>query len=192
MSSINLLPKNDSFSDAENHKWSNRIVSGVSVLVVVISVIFFAGLYFLNKNSTKEIEDLNQKIKVAEEDIKKSFSNTELLLANSDVDNAIFLLSERVYFTKIIDIFQKNLVDGVYLDFLNIDFNKDGLLASEFYGIAKDYSSLVSQIDIFKRNDVFEKVNIKSVSINKNNGHIDFKGSLELKQGAFFYDEDLR
>jgi len=191
MSSINLLPKNDSFSDAENQKWSNRIVSGVSVLMVAISVIFFAGLCFLNRNSAKEIEGLNQKIEVAEEEIKKSFSNTELLLANSDVDDAIFLLSERVYFTKIIDILQKNLVDGVYLDFLNIDFSKDDFLISDFYGVAKDYASLVSQIDIFKRNDVFEKVDIKSVSINKHNGYIDFEGNLKLKQSAFFYDKDL-
>ncbi|MCK5122645.1 MAG: hypothetical protein KAQ87_00635 [Candidatus Pacebacteria bacterium] len=192
MSSINLLPKNDNFNEVKNRKWSGRIVFGISILLVAIPVIFFAGLYFLNKNSSEEIENLNLEIKTAEEEIEKSFSKTELLLANSDVDNAISLLSERVYFTKIINIFQENLIDGVYLNSLNINSSEEDSLTSRFDGVARDYSSLISQIDALKSNDVFEKVDIKSVSIGKDNGYIDFQGNLTLKQNAFFYDKNFR
>ena len=192
MSSINLLPKHDNFNEVKNRKWSGRIVFGISILLVAIPVIFFAGLYFLNKNSSEEIENLNLEIKTAEEEIEKSFSKTELLLANSDVDNAISLLSERVYFTKIINIFQENLIDGVYLNSLNINSSEEDSLTSRFDGVARDYSSLISQIDALKSNDVFEKVDIKSVSIGKDNGYIDFQGNLTLKQNAFFYDKNFR
>ncbi len=192
MSSINLLPKNDNFGEIKNQKRSGRVVFGISILLMAIPVIFFAGLYFLNKNSLEEIESLNLEIKTAEEEVEKNFSSTELLLANNNVDNAIFLLSERVYFTKVINIFQENLIDGVYLNFLNIDSIKDDFLISEFDGVARDYSSLVSQIDTLKSNDVFEKVDIRSVSISKESGYIDFQGNLELKKSAFFYDKDFR
>jgi len=188
MPSINLLPKDFKFKNAGNQKQSNKLVFVVSVLIVMIPVVFFTGLYFLNRNSLEEIENLNREVKATEEEIEKKFSNTELLLANSDVDNAVFLLSERVYFTKIIDIFQNNLIADVYLNSLDINFDKENFLVSEFDGVAKDYSSLISQIHIFKNRDVFEEVDIKNIAIDKEDGYIDFGGSLKFKRSVFFYE----
>ena len=187
MPSINLLPKDFKSNNRGSQKQSNKLVLIISILLVVISVVFFAGLYFLNKNSAKEIESLNQEVKMAKEGIEKEFSNTELLLSNSDVDNAILLLSERVYFTKIINIFQNNLGADVYLNSLDINFDKENFLISEFEGVSKDYTSLISQIYIFKNNDIFEEIDIKDISVNKESGFIDFTGSLKFKQSSFFY-----
>ena len=189
MPSINLLPKDFKSNNRGSQKQSNKLVLIISILLVVISVVFFAGLYFLNKNSAKEIESLNQEVKMAKEGIEKEFSNTELLLSNSDVDNAILLLSERVYFTKIINIFQNNLGADVYLNSLDINFDKENFLISEFEGVSKDYTSLISQIYIFKNNDIFEEIDIKDISVNKESGFIDFTGSLKFKQSSFFYEK---
>lgn len=187
MSSINLLPKDFKSNNIRNKKETNKFVFLVSVLLVIITGISFGWLYFLNKNHLKEIENLNQEVKIAEEEIEKSFLDTKLILANSDVDDAVFLLSERVYFTKIINAFQNNLMANIYFNSLNINFDEDGFLTSEFNGVAKDYYSLISQIYFFKSNDVFEGIDIKSAKINESNGYIDFGGSLKFKRDTFFY-----
>lgn len=184
MSSINLLPK--TFDSKYKEVGARKVVSFISFLMVVISVVIYVCLYVNNYNVSKEIEVLNSSISEVDKKLNEEISNNELLSVEIKGENTKLILEKHVYFTKAVGIIQNNLTDEIYLNSLNISYDGDRGLVFDFNGIAKNYSSVASQLSIFKNLPLIKDTQIKEISVNEI-GLLDFNCSLKVEESVLFY-----
>lgn len=185
MSSINLLPKNIKSKMELAKKENSGVVFAASLSMIMLSVVFFIGLYVNNYYSSKEINALNSKVKAAGEEIEKKVSGNKFLIAEVKAKNNNLLLAKHTYFTKALNLIRNNLVMGVYLDELSISKEK-GIVVFKFNGVAIDYQSIMSQMYIFKNLPDVESADIAKISVN-DEGYESFEGVLKFKEKILFY-----
>ena len=188
MSSINLLPKISNSEDEE--KRGIKIASFVSLLLIMFPILFSVFLYFSNQNSLEEVKFLNMEIDVVNEKIEKEVLNNEFLSAEIKGSKVNFLLSRHAYFSETIYFLQENLIDKVFIKDMEISFAGGKYVNVNINGSAKDYSSVATQMYIFKSLSLVEDFSIKNISKNEW-GNLDFDGDLKLDKKVVVYDEKL-
>lgn len=185
MPSINLLPKNIKFKTELAKKEKSNVAFIVSLLMLFLPVVFFAGLRVDNYYALKEITTLNSDIKIANEKIEKEVSDNKFLVAETKAKKNNLLLAKHTYFTKVLDIVRNNLIEDVYLDKLFISAESDSIVIN-FSGIAKDYQSVMSQMHILKNLPNIKSANVTKVSVNDDGREV-FEGILKFKKDIIFY-----
>lgn len=185
MSSINLLPK--TFDSKYKEVGAKRIASFISFLMVAISLVIYACLYINSYNISKEIEVLSSDISEVDKRLDEEISGNELLSVEIKGKNTKFILEKHVYFTKAIGVIQNNLIDEIYLNFLNISHSGDKGLVFDFNGVAKNYSFIANQLSIFKNLPLIKDTQIKKILVNET-GALDFNCSLEMEEDILFYE----
>ena len=186
MSSINLLPK---ISDSEDEeKRGIKIAPLVSFLLIIFPLFSFIFLYFNNQNSFKEVASLNMEISVINEKIEEEVSNNEFLSVEVKGSKVNFLLSRHAYFTEAIYFLQENLIDKVFIKNMEVSFAGGEYVDINIDGVARDYSSIATQMYIFKSLSLVENFSIKNISKNEW-GNFDFDGNLKLDKKIVVYDE---
>lgn len=185
MSSINLLPK--TFGSKYREVGARKIASLVSFLMIAISIVVCAYLYISNHNISKEIELLNSNISKADEKLNEEISNNKLLSVEIRGENTRLILENHVYFTKVIGVIQNNLIDEAYLNSMSISYSNSKDLVFNFDGVAKDYSSVASQLSVFKNLPLIKDTQIEKISINKM-GLLDFNCNLKIEESILFYE----
>ncbi|MCK4525686.1 MAG: hypothetical protein KAU07_04565 [Candidatus Andersenbacteria bacterium] len=186
MSSINLLPR--IASSKYEAKREIKIAPFISFLMIIFPILFSIFLYFSNQNSFKEVESLNMKIGVINEEIEKEVSSNEFLLAETKGSKVSFFLSRHAYFSEAIYFLQDNLMDEVFIKSLEISFTGEEYVDININGIVKNYSSIATQLYVLKSLPAVEDFSIKSISKNEW-GDLDFNGDLKLDKKIIVYSE---
>ena len=185
MSSINLLPK--TFDSRYKEVGARKIAFAISFLMVAISIVIYVYLYVNNYSISKEIEVLNSSISEVDKKLNEEISNNELLSVEIKGENTKLILEKHVYFTNAVGIIQNNLIDEIYLNSLNVSYSNDKNLTFDFNGVAKNYSSIASQLSIFKNLPLVKDTQIKEISVNET-GLLDFNCSLKMEESILFYE----
>ena len=190
MSSINLLPRisNSKCKEKKEIKIAS-FASFASFLLIISPILFYVFLYSSNQNSLKEVEFLNMEIGVIDEKIEKEMSNNEFLSIETKGSKISFLLSRHAYFSEAIYFIQDNLMDEVFIENLKISFAGIGYIDVNINGVARDYSSVATQMYALKSLPVVEDFSIKSISKNEW-GNLDFNGDLKLDKKVIIYNEN--
>jgi hypothetical protein len=178
MSSINLLPNGPVVQKKEIKK-ETKSASPVSFILIIVSIVSLAYLYFDNQNKLEEIASLESQSSSIDSEISRELAKNKLLSADNKEDKIAFLLSRHYYLTKAIYFIQDNLMDEVYIDNLKITFSKEKSVNIEISGVAKKYANLATQLFVFKSAPMAHSFDLKSISEN-DLGDIDFKGDLNL------------
>ena len=186
MPSINLLPKNIKFEAELIKSEKSNIAFAISFLMILSSILFFAGLYISNYYVSEEIKVLNSQVKAADEEIEKEVSDNKFLIAEVKAKKNNLLLAKHTYFTKALDLIRNSLIADVYLNKLSIVAAEDGLVVFEFNGAAKNYQSIASQARIFKNLPSVESVNVVNISVD-DKGYEEFEAVLKFKEKILFY-----
>ncbi len=186
MSSINLLPIVPNSKYGKKRKV--KIAPFVAFLLIIFPAIFFLFLYFDNQNFLKEVEHLNAEIGVINEKIEKGALNNEFLSVEAKGSKISFFLSRHVYFSEAIYFLQNNLMDEVFINSLEISFTNDEDVDININGIVKNYSSIATQLYIFKRLPDVKNFSIKNISKDEL-GNLQFDGNIKLNKKVIVYNE---
>lgn len=188
MSSINLLPKKMRFK--ENKEKQRRIFFAFSVLLLIISVISYLGVYIEKTIASDKSEKLNLEMKKVSTDIEKEMENNKLLLTKNGIKDITKILNDHNYFSKAFSVIQNIVTDDICLEESNLSFNKDENLVMEVSGTADNYSAVVNQIAIFKNSYWIDNVEIESISYEEKDGDIVFSGNLKFKREVISFHEN--
>jgi len=188
MSSINLLPKSFNFDDEEKEESENRFAILVSLVIILIPMILYTVLHFNNINSSEEITVLNSKIEAIDKEIEKRIEDNKLLILEDKAADANNLLVDHPYFTKLINLINKNLIDDLYLTSMLINFDRQEFITVELNAIAKRNSTIASQILVFKNMTEVKSVNMESTAPTEE-GYAGFDLNLEIEKQVIFYKE---
>ncbi len=185
MSSINLLPRNLRDENGQNEQ---KMITALSVLLVVASIIFSVVIYASKTIAMDKLDSLDAESEKIDNDIEKAINGSELFLVRDRVKDIVSLIDDHRYFSKALKVVQGVVTDDVYLSENNFSLDGDGSLVLEISGIAKNYQSAVNQIAVFKNSYWINKVNIGNISSDEN-GETNFSGELELKKNLVLYHE---
>lgn len=188
MSSINLLPKSFDFDDKERQEGESKFAILVSLAIVLIPIILYAVLYFNNVNSSEEIFTLNSRIEGLDKEIEERIENNKLLMLEDKAADANNLLIGHPYFTKVIDLVNKNLIDDLYLTSMIIDFDEQEFITVSFNAVAKRNSTIASQILVFKNMTEIKNVSMENTAPTEE-GYAKFDINLEIEKQIIFYKE---
>ena len=191
MSSINLLPKSSDFNDREKQNSKNKlaILTSLTITAIILTpIIFYAILYFKNINSSEKIDSLNAEIEILDEEIREKIENNKLLTVENKAADANNLLAQHPYFTKVINLINKNLIANLYLTSLIIDFDKQEFLTIKIKAVAKNSSTIASQTLVFKNMPNVDSVKVSDIIPTKE-GYVDFNMELDVKKQIIFYEE---
>ena len=174
------MPKNlDLGSVRKKQEKESGVAVIVSFLLIVLPISFSIWLYFDGQYKEERIEVLASEIKKVDEKISEEISGNKLLLLEDSASTANLLLSEQPRFTNIINTMQDNLVGGVYFNSLVID-----LEGGSFEGVAKDFSSLVSQIVILRDLSIFNSLVVETISVDEENGYFIFNAKFKFDKAV--------
>ncbi|MCK4891187.1 MAG: hypothetical protein KAS78_00825, partial [Candidatus Pacebacteria bacterium] len=127
-------------------------------------------------------------IGVINEKIEKEALNNEFLSAETKGSKISFFLSRHVYFSEAIYFLQNNLMDEVFINSLEISFTNDEDVDININGIVKNYSSIATQLYIFKRLPDVKNFSIKNISKDEL-GNLQFDGNIKLNKKVIVYNE---
>lgn len=184
MSSINLLPRNNTKEErekrAEKHDNIPMLLSFLLIIIVSSSV---AGLYFYNQLYIKKNSSLREETKKIDQSLEEATKNNELLLIETMAKDDSFLLSTHPYFSRVIDFIQNNLENEVFLSSVKIKEGPQNVNIS-LEANTKDYLSIASQISILKRAELVESVGLGNISTD--DGIYVFPISINLNKKVIF------
>jgi Tfp pilus assembly protein PilN len=186
MPSINLLPKSFRLKGDENRQ--KRAIYVLSILLVSISAIFFAGVYIDKTIASKKSDLLDSEAKNINDNIEKEVNNNELFLIKDKIKDISDLLNNHHYFSRAFEVIQNVVADDVYLTESSLSLGADKNLVLKIGGVAENYLAVVNQIAIFKNSYWIESVNIGSISGDKDS-EVSFDGELKLKKDLILHHE---
>jgi len=191
MSSINLLPKD--FEPQKDEKKQKKIVIICSIFLIVISIISLVAVSVGKTAVLKKSDSLDFEMEEISNKIEEEINGSELFLMADGAENVRELLDDHNYFSKVFNVVQNVISEDVYLTKSELTFGEDGSLILEISGVARDYSTAVNQIAIFKNSYWIEEAEINSIASSdgeaSSGGETIFNGSLEFKEDVVLFRE---
>lgn len=156
----------------------------IAVLVLLVSLGLFAGVYFYKKSLTKEIEEASASLERA----KKAFEPgliSELTQLDSDLKAAEIILLSHSASSKIFDLIGDLTLPEVA--FSSFSFNlaeKKPIITMA--GEAKSYTTVALQARIFEESEFIDKASFSGLSL-KEAGKVGFSAELIINPSYLIY-----
>lgn len=148
MPSINLLPENFTI---EAYKKREKLA------VYALAVFFLCGttavsVWAARNEQTAENEsaDLDQRVAQAEQAIKRSVEDSELMSSQYNKADIEKLLKEHVYFSKGIELIRSLILVGAYLEGADFGVDDNGNYAINLELVAQNYDVLLKQFGVMQ------------------------------------------
>lgn len=137
-----------------------------SIVLLVATSLVGGGLYWLNYNETNKINNLTSQVNTVVKEIQKRDSDGNLLENSNRINNAVKnynkyskeALDWKVLLTNIKD---ETLKEVTYSSF-GIDYDRNNFRID---GVAPSYRVVAEQLNIFKNNKNYPKVNLKAATL---------------------------
>jgi len=189
MPSINLLPQN--FKSERKQREESTALSLTSIFLIIITILICLGIYFKKETVSGELNLLSMKTEEVEAKIEKEVDKNETLLMESRARSVKKVLSQHPYLSQAVEMIQGKLVDGIYLDDLELSPGKDehDKTASLKIGVvARDYGAVIEQVSKWKSSFWIESVEISEISASKE-GKITFSTNFKIKKELVLHHE---
>lgn len=140
--------------------WQN-VLFYFSLFLLVVAVIAYFGLVYLEKRSSQDIKDLDKAIAAKWTQKDKSLE-TEVIDDKKKIQDFSFLLSRHRKAPKFFSSFEKMIHPKVWFSVFNLNLEKSSVTVS---GSTDSFWSLGQQLLIFKRQPLVKQIKLSGVSI---------------------------
>lgn len=168
MTDISLIPK-----DYKEKKISfGAIVSKTGVLVVVLvvlSILAYGGLFFYKKSLNNQFQDLQAKIKEIREqrdrEFEKKAGSLDIVLRNLNT-----VLEKHVYWSNTFSKVGELTVSQVSFSDFNGTIEKDGSVNVVLKGKTSGYTYLAKQMKSFSRKELVSDIKVSGITLGTEGG----------------------
>jgi Tfp pilus assembly protein PilN len=176
---ISLLPKE--VERKREQEARSRLLQKVSLGVLGVAVLFTAAVFIYSLVLKSQFSNLQQAVDKQESEIS-SLSEIELMAHDLDarVKTLQKILADKIYFSTLLT----NVSQAVPADVSVVEMTIPSEETASLSGTSRSYSSLAKFLLNLKESDLFETVELRSVSLDGQTGEANFDLSLGLaKEG---------
>jgi len=157
-----------------------------AILIFVLAILAYGGLFFYRTIVEKENEDK----KVAIQEAINKFDPNQLTLLRSRLDTARQLLVSHAAFTSFLKILQQDTVQTVRFTVLNYAFTSDNQIVVIMKGESNSYSVIAYQSDVLAANEDLREVTFSNLAISET-GKITFDIKATMDIDALSYSKTV-
>lgn len=179
---IQIIPK-----DQEKSFSLGNVLFYLSLVLVLIFLVSYGVLFFLLKNTEKNISALDQKIAVAASSPEAVLSR-ELLADQQKIKDFASLLSAHKYSSQQFSLIENLAHPKIFFSDFSFDMNKKII---DLSGKADSFKTLDQQITIFKKEKTIQQVEISKIGFDKD-GKVQFGLKLTLDSQVFIKQEPIK
>lgn len=157
---VNLIPEELRSAESTTQAIKKIIIAGSTSILLVIIV--FIGLSFIGSNNKKHIADLQQQVKVYEDEIQSSRDTIDKLASFTEQTQKVGeLLQGREKWSGLFDMLEKDTIDNVY--YKSVIVSPSNQVSLEV--VARTYYDLARQYKIFANNPNITNIEMNSASL---------------------------
>ena len=180
MADINLIPTEYRQKRAGLKAIFSKTV-GIILVLLILSLLIYGGLFIYKKTLTQKINDLNKSISELESKRDSKLENA-IYKADKKLKSVENLFKSHLYWSDVFAKIEKLVVSSVYFTEMKINIT-DNTINLDLSGTSKNYTDLAQQMISFKEDEdkLIEKVELSDIKPNDIEG-IDFTLSILVSE----------
>lgn len=154
-------------------------------LIFLVSLLLYGGMFVYKNNLKKEVNNLAASLERAKAAFEISLINELNQLANK-INVTKKLLETHITPAPLFDFLEKNTLKDIRFKSFKYSVDNSGNLIVLLEGVAKDYSSLALQGDVFEKEENIKEVSFSGLSLS-DQGLVNFNVKLSLAPSFITY-----
>ncbi len=170
-------------------KSNASLFTTITGIIAVFLLLVFVGTYVYFYITSKDLIGKVNKIKEDSRELDKAISGKEeeILIFQKRIIDFSLLISEHKNIASIFDFIDENTIPTVSFNKFSYEYDEKGAFSLE--GKSSSFFLLEQQIVVFRNQELVKDARLKKVSINKEDGLVEFAIGVVLKPEAFAFKE---
>lgn len=162
----------------------------IAFVVFLITIAGAGGVYFYRSFLVEHIAALNESLETAQNAFDTGLI-IELKEINARIDMADAILDKHIAFSEFFSILEKNTLKTVRFSSFDYTTGGDGTVTIHMPGVAKSYSSVALQSDLFGENKYMQNVVFSDLGLD-GEGNVTFSFSADVDSTLVLYKESIK